>query len=177
MRISVFGLGYVGAVTASCLARHGHTIIGVDVQAQKVASSNQGIPPIVEPELDTLLKEATTQGLFRATTSCGEALAVTDLSIVCVGTPSTVTGGLDLSYVRQVVKEIANALRKRGRPHLLVFRSTMLPGSTARLTSEVLVDLESSGQLKIFYFPEFLREGAAGFQVASQPARPVVRAG
>ena len=91
MRISVFGLGYVGAVTAGHLARRGHTIVGVDVQAQKVEAFNRGEAPIVEPGLAELLQRAKANGLLRATESCAEAVAETDLSLVCVGTPSTVS--------------------------------------------------------------------------------------
>lgn len=161
MRISIFGLGYVGAVTAGCLAKHGHAIVGVDVHPQKVESFNQGIPPIIEPGLDELLREAKAKGLLRATVSCEDAIRDTELSIVCVGTPSAVTGALDLSFVRQVVKEIAAAVQAKAKPHVLVLRSTMLPGSTTQLVSESLEALEASGLLQIFYYPEFLRESTA----------------
>ena len=161
MKISIFGLGYVGAVTAGCLAKQGHSIVGVDVHPQKVESFNEGIPPIIEPGLDELLKEAKAKGLLRATQNCADAINATELSVVCVGTPSTVAGGLDLSFVRTVLKEINAALRKKRQGHVLVLRSTMLPGSTARLAGDLLVDLEMGGLVKIFYFPEFLREGTA----------------
>jgi GDP-mannose 6-dehydrogenase len=161
MKISIFGLGYVGAVTAGCLARQGHSIVGVDVHPQKVELFNQGAPPIVEPGLEGLLREAKAKGLLRATLQCSEAMVSTDVSIVCVGTPSTVTGSLDLSYVRQVLKEIRAVLRSRPKSHALVIRSTTLPGSTARLVSELLVDLEANGSLTVCYYPEFLREGSA----------------
>jgi GDP-mannose 6-dehydrogenase len=161
MKISIFGLGYVGAVTAGCLARQGHSIVGVDVHPQKVELFNQGAPPIVEPGLEDLLKAAKAKGLLRATGHGNEAVMSTDVSIVCVGTPSTVTGALDLSYVRAVLKEIRAVLRGRPKSHTLVIRSTTLPGSTARLVSELLVDLEASGTLSVCYHPEFLREGSA----------------
>ena len=161
MRISIFGLGYVGAVTAGCLARQGHSIIGVDIQAQKVESFNRGLPPIIEPGLTELLQAAKAKELLRATQNCAEAITASEVSIVCVGTPSTMTGGLDLSFVRQVLKEIGSALRKKNAKHALVLRSTMLPGSTARLTGDLLIDHEASGFLKVFYYPEFLREGTA----------------
>jgi GDP-mannose 6-dehydrogenase len=161
MKISIFGLGYVGAVTAGCLAKQGHSIVGVDIHPQKVELFNQGVPPIVEPGLDALLKEAKAGGLLRATLHCNEAVAATEVSIVCVGTPSTVTGSLDLSYVRQVLKEIRAALRSKPKSHGLVIRSTMVPGSTARLVSELLVELEANGSLFVAYYPEFLREGSA----------------
>src|SRR5689334_16116971 len=112
MRISVFGLGYVGAVTAGCLATRGHLIVGVDVHPQKVESFNQGVAPIVEPGLNELLQAARAKGLLRATSSCEEAIAATEVSIVSVGTPSSLSGALDLSFVRGVVKQIAEVLRK-----------------------------------------------------------------
>ena len=164
MNISIFGLGYVGAVTAGCLSKLGHAIVGVDVHPQKVESFNQGIPPIIEPELDELLRTAQTRKLLRATTNASEAIAATDVSVVCVGTPSAVTGALDLSFVRQVLKEIGQAVRANGKRHSLVIRSTMLPGSTASLIEELLPDLEGSEKtrlLQVYYYPEFLRESTA----------------
>ncbi len=161
MRISIFGLGYVGAVTAGCLTKQGHSIVGVDVHPQKVESFNAGIPPIIESGLDELLKEAKTKGLLRATTNCEEAIASTDLSIVCVGTPSKVTGALDLGFVRGVVQQIGDALRKKAKSHALVMRSTMLPGSTQAITEELLSDLMTVRLLQVYYYPEFLRESTA----------------
>lgn len=161
MKISVFGLGYVGAVTAGCLSKQGHSIVGVDVQPQKVESFNQGIPPIIEPGLDELLKQAKAKGLLRATQSCDEAIASTEVSIVCVGTPSTMAGALDLGFVRQVLKEMGAALRAKSNKHSLVLRSTMLPGSTAKLVDDLLADLAAAGLVEIFYYPEFLRESTA----------------
>ncbi len=161
MNISIFGLGYVGAVTAACLAKAGHSVVGVDVQAHKVAEFNRGVPPIVEPGLAELLCDAKAKNLLRATQSCEDAIAATELSIVCVGTPSTAAGALDLSFVRGVVAQIGDALRKSSKLHILVLRSTMLPGSTAKIVDELLGDLERAGSLKIFYFPEFLRESTA----------------
>jgi GDP-mannose 6-dehydrogenase len=161
MNISVFGLGYVGAVTAGCLAKQGHAIVGVDVHPQKVEAFNQGIPPIIEPGLDDLLRTAKAKGLLRATQSCEDAIASTDLSIICVGTPSAVTGALDLGFVRQVVQQIAIELRRKPKPHHLVFRSTMLPGSTAALVDDFIADLAGSGALRVYFYPEFLRESTA----------------
>jgi GDP-mannose 6-dehydrogenase len=161
MNISIFGLGYVGAVTAGCLAKASHSIVGVDVHPQKVADFNRGVPPIIEPGLDQLLRDAKAKNLLRATQSCDDAIAATELSIICVGTPSNAAGALDLSFVRGVVKQIAEALRKSPKQHVLVFRSTMLPGSTTDIVSELLSDIESAGSLKIFYYPEFLRESTA----------------
>jgi GDP-mannose 6-dehydrogenase len=161
MNISVFGLGYVGAVTAGCLARTGHNVVGVDVHAHKVADFNRGVPPIVEPGLAELLRDAKEKNLLRATQSCDDAIASTELSIVCVGTPSTAAGALDLSFVRGVVAQIGDALRKKTKPHVIALRSTMLPGSTAKIVDELVGDLERAGSLRIFYYPEFLRESTA----------------
>lgn len=161
MKISIFGLGYVGAVTAGCLAKQGHAITGVDVHPGKVESFNAGIPPIVEPGLEDLLKTAKSKGLLRATVSCKEAILDTELSIVCVGTPSKVTGALDLGYVRGVVQQIGDALRKKTANHSLVMRSTMLPGSTATLVQDFLSDLTAVRLLNVYYYPEFLRESTA----------------
>src|SRR5256885_405067 len=141
MRISVFGLGYVGAVTAGCLSREGHAIVGVDVHPQKVESFNAGTAPIVEPGLEELLRAAKAKGVLRATQSCEEAIRDSEVSIVCVGTPSKINGALDLGFVRSVVQQIGNALRMKMKSHALVLRSTMLPGSTGRLAREFLSDL------------------------------------
>lgn len=161
MRISIFGLGYVGAVTAGCLTEQGHRVVGVDIHPQKVEDFNRGQAPIVEPGLEELLQQAHQKGLLRATQSCAEAIADSELSLVCVGTPSKHTGALDLSHVQEVTRQIAEALRSRTKRHTLVFRSTMLPGSTERLANEHLSGLLANGSLQVFYYPEFLREGTA----------------
>jgi GDP-mannose 6-dehydrogenase len=166
MNISIFGLGYVGGVTAACLGNDGHVIVGVDVQEAKVEAFNAGLSPIVEPCLDDLLRVARAKGHLKATTSAAAAIAETELSIVCVGTPSKVTGALDLSFVRAVVSEIGEAVRRKGQKHTLVLRSTMLPGSTQQIVRELLSDLTASSLLAVYYYPEFLREGTgvADFQ-------------
>lgn len=161
MNISVFGLGYVGAVTAGCLTRQGHNVVGVDVQIEKVDSFNRGVPPIVEPGLDALLMSAKELGQLRGTTNCNDAIEATELSLVCVGTPSNATGALDLSFVSQVLAEIAASVRAKRRPHALVLRSTMLPGSTDQFVEQLLHDLVVTGGLSVFYYPEFLRESTA----------------
>ncbi|MDZ4286436.1 MAG: nucleotide sugar dehydrogenase [Prosthecobacter sp.] len=161
MKVSIFGLGYVGAVTAGCLAELGHTIVGVDVQPAKVDAFNSGISPIIEPELDDLLKTAKQEGRLRAITSAEEAVAATDISIICVGTPSLASGRLNLDYVRKVSEQIASALRTSGKAHTILFRSTMLPGSTRLMVGEFFETLRAAGQIWIYYCPEFLREGTA----------------
>jgi GDP-mannose 6-dehydrogenase len=161
VRISIFGLGYVGAVTAGCLARQGHSIVGVDIHSQKVAAFNEGAPPIVEPGLDELLARAKAKGLLRATLSCEEAIAQTDVSIVCVGTPSKAGGAPDLGFVRNVTRQIGDALRQKMKSHALLLRSTVLPGTTARLAEEFLSDLLAVRLLRVCYYPEFMRESTA----------------
>ncbi len=161
MNVSIFGLGYVGAVTAGCLAELGHAVTGVDVQSSKVDAFNSGRSPIVEPELDGLLQAARTDGRLTATTDAAAAVATTEASIICVGTPSLESGRLNLDYVRKVCEQIADALRASGKPHVLIFRSTMLPGSTRQLVRDFLADLQAAGQVKVYYCPEFLREGTA----------------
>ncbi len=169
MRISIFGLGYVGAVTAGCLSSRGHHVVGVDVHEGKVEDFNRGIPPIVEPGLEELLKSAKENGRLRATTDCDDAIRDTELSIVCVGTPSAASGALDLSYVRTVAGQIGDAIAKKNSHHTVVFRSTMLPGSTESIVSEKLAELEAGELLDVFYYPEFLRESTAvaDFEVPS----------
>jgi GDP-mannose 6-dehydrogenase len=161
MNISVFGLGYVGSVTAACLAQRGHSIIGVDVHPQKVQSFNDGLPPIVEPGLAELLTTAKDKGLLRATIRAEEAICDTELSIVCVGTPSKLNGALDLGFVRGVVQQIRAALDASRKRHILVLRSTMLPGSTEQIVGDLLSNLVDGGRVEVLYYPEFLREGSA----------------
>ena len=161
VRISVFGLGYAGTVTAACLARQGHLVYGVDIHPQKVEAFGNGVAPIVEPGLEGLLRVAKEKGLLRGTQTCEEAINETELSIVCVGTPSRVSGALDLSFVRSVVEQIGKALRQKMKSHALVLRSTMLPGSTRAITQEFVSDLLAVRLLQVFYFPEFLRESTA----------------
>jgi len=161
MKVSIFGLGYVGAVTAGCLTREGHTVVGVDVQAEKVVSLAAGVSPIVEPGLGEMLADAAKNGLLSATQNHTDAVAATDVSLVCVGTPSAESGELNLQYVRQVVGQIADAVRASGKSHDLVLRSTMLPGSTQKIADTVVADLLETGKLRLFFYPEFLREGTA----------------
>jgi GDP-mannose 6-dehydrogenase len=164
VRISVFGLGYVGTVSAACLTADGHSVIGVDVNADKVEALNTGVSPIVEPGVDKLIAEGHREGLLRATTSAREAIEASDVSLVCVGTPSHQNGSLDLRYVKRVCEEIGGALRGKTSPHLVVMRSTMLPGTTETLAIPALE--ESSGSppgraWSVCYNPEFLREGSS----------------
>ncbi len=161
MKVSIFGLGYVGAVTAGCLTERGHTVIGVDVQGSKVDAFNAGRSPIIEPGLEALLGQARRQGLLSATTRTEAAVRESEVSVLCVGTPALASGRLNLDFVRKATAQIAEVLRASGKAHVLLFRSTMLPGSTRALVAEFLSDLTASGQVRVFYCPEFLREGTA----------------
>src|SRR5438045_4380177 len=130
MNVSVFGLGYVGSVSAASFAADGHTVVGVDVNPDKVGSLNEGRSPIVEKGLDELIEKAAANGSLRATTNTDEAVEATDLSLLCVGTPSRKNGSLDLSYLERVCEQIGDALATKPSYHVVVVRSTVLPGTT-----------------------------------------------
>ncbi len=161
MNVSIFGLGYVGAVTAGCLVERGCNVVGVDVQEGKVQTLRAGRSPIVEPELEPLLQQGVAHGKLKATSDAAAAVAETSVSVICVGTPSNETGRLNLEFVRKVSGQIQDALRSSGKKHTIVYRSTMLPGSTRKLADEFFGGLRKSGQVHIYFCPEFLREGSA----------------
>jgi GDP-mannose 6-dehydrogenase len=162
MRITVFGLGYVGAVSAGCLARRGHQVIGVDVNPRKVASVNDGEAPVLEPGLPEAIAEAVAAGRLRATQSAAEAVRSSDISLVCVGTPSGAQGSIDLTALEHVCADIGAALPSAEGRHTVVIRSTVLPGTTEET---VIPALERSSGLKagrdfgVAMNPEYLREG------------------
>ncbi len=164
MNVSVFGLGYVGSVSAASFAGDGHGVVGVDVNPGKVASLNEGRSPIVEKGLDELIADTVAAGRLRATTSTAEAVEATDLSLICVGTPSRRNGSLDLTYLQRVCEQIGEALRDKEAYHVVVVRSTVLPGTTHEV---VIPALESASGKKygtgfgVTVNPEFLREGTA----------------
>ena len=164
MNVSVFGLGYVGSVSAASFAADGHTVVGVDVNPDKVASLNEGRSPIVEKGLDELIRDNAANGRLRATTSTEEAVDATDLSLICVGTPSRRNGSLDLSYLERVCEQIGEALANKAGYHVVVVRSTVLPGTTHEV---VIPALEKTSGKKygtgfgVTVNPEFLREGTA----------------
>jgi GDP-mannose 6-dehydrogenase len=164
VKVTLFGLGYVGSVTATCLAARGHDVVGVDTDPGKVAVLASGKSPVVEPGLDELVTEVIAAGKLRATTSIAEGLADSDLSLVCVGTPSGAGGATDLSYVRKVVAEIGRQIADSTRPHTVVVRSTVPPGTVDDIVVPLLE--ESSGRkvgddLQVAMCPEFLREGSS----------------
>jgi GDP-mannose 6-dehydrogenase len=164
LAISVFGLGYVGSVSAACFAHVGHRVIGVDVSAAKVEALDAGRSPIVEARMSELLSEGHRAGLLRATTDSATAVRESDVSFVCVGTPSLRSGKLDLGYVERVVREIGAALKQKKSHHVLVLRSTVLPGTTESLVIpavEQASGLRAGGDFSVCYNPEFMREGSA----------------
>ena len=172
MKISIFGLGYVGAVSAACLAAHGHEIVGVDSNSTKVDLINAGTAPIVEDQVGELIARARAESRLSATNSVSDAVRKTSVSIVCVGTPSQLNGNLDLSFVRRVCEEIGQSLRDKREFHVIVIRSTILPGSMRNVVIPMLE--ASSGKIAGKDFgvcnnPEFLREGTAVFDYNHPP--------
>jgi GDP-mannose 6-dehydrogenase len=166
MKVAVVGLGYVGTVTAACLASRGHHVWGVDVDSAKVDEIRSGRSPVTEPGLDALVSRTVADGRLRATTSCADALDRADVSLVCVGTPSAARGGADLSYVRRAIDDLVAALRvatpsASGR-HTVVIRSTVPPGTVENVVTPILTDGLAGTQITIgaAMCPEFLREGS-----------------
>jgi GDP-mannose 6-dehydrogenase len=162
--LSVFGLGYVGCVSAACFAKEGHAVVGVDVSPAKVGMINDGKSTIVEAGIGELVRDMRASGRLRATTSPHEAVLASSVSLVCVGTPSRPNGSIDLTYVERVCEQIGEALREKADPHTIVIRSTVLPGT---IDGVVIPALErGSGKRAGVDFavcsnPEFLREGTS----------------
>jgi GDP-mannose 6-dehydrogenase len=154
----------VGSVSAASFAADGHVVVGVDVNPEKVASLNAGRSPIVEKDLDGLIESTAANGRLRATTSTAEAVGATDLSLICVGTPSRKNGSLELAYLERVAEQIGEALRSKDGYHVVVVRSTVLPGTTHEVVIPALE--RASGKqygtgFGVTVNPEFLREGTA----------------
>lgn len=164
MRISIFGIGYVGAVSCGCLAQLGHQVIGVDTAAEKVAMLRAGRSPIVEEEIDRIIADAVAAGTLTATTDADAAVAQTDVSFISVGTPGTANGSLSLHAVEQVTAQIGRAIRNKGTPHVVVMRSTVPPGTAEEHVIPVL-ERESGRRngdgVRYYSNPEFLREGSS----------------
>ncbi len=173
MKVSVFGTGYVGSVTAACLAGAGHEVTAVDVNPQKVDLINSGTSPVVEPGLGALLARVVGEGRLRATTIAREAVAGSDVALICVGTPSCSNGRLDISAVAGVGVEIGRALRGRRRPYTVVLRSTVLPGTTEEVLLRSLregLGRAAGPLLHVAVNPEFMREGSSLEDFARPPA-------
>ena len=164
MRISIFGLGYVGCVSAACFAKNGHTVVGVDVAPAKRDILMQGRSPVIEKDLDELIAEGVKNGRLTAVASAREAIAATDVSLICVGTPSQPNSSLNLEYVDRVCEEIGDALRSKNERHIVCVRSTMVPGSTEKVVIPALtrgLGGTLPDRVEVAVNPEFLREGTA----------------
>jgi len=164
MKISVFGLGYVGCVSAACFAKEGHEVTGVDVSPVKVEIINAGRSPIVEAGIDELIGEMVAAGRLRASGDSAAAVRDTELSLICVGTPSNPNGSLDLTYIKRVCQVIGAALEKKRERHVVVIRSTMLPGTIESVvvpTLEVYSGKKAGRDFGVCINPEFLREGTS----------------
>jgi GDP-mannose 6-dehydrogenase len=176
MKISVIGLGYVGAVSAGCLARRGHEVVGADINTRKVELINDGRAPVLEPGLPEAIGEAVGAGRLRATTSAAEAVRETEVSMICVGTPSASQGSLSTAALERVCSDIGPVLRDRGERHTVVIRSTVLPGTSDQT---LIPALEASSGLEAgvgFGFgvnPEYLREGT-GVADFDSPEKTVI---
>ncbi|TFW21157.1 nucleotide sugar dehydrogenase [Massilia arenosa] len=172
MNISIFGLGYVGAVSAGCLASDGHQVIGVDPNQTKVDLINEGKTPIIEKDIGEMISQTVKDGLLRATVDVRDAVMSSEMSLICVGTPSQLNGNLDLSAVRKVCEQIGFAMRDKDSFHVVVARSTMLPGS---MRNVVIPTLEQASGKKagvdfgVCNNPEFLREGTAVYDYYHPP--------
>ena len=172
MKISIFGLGYVGVVTAACLARDGHQVIGVDVNPEKVIWIAKGKSPIVEPKLGELLADGVAAGLIRATTDAEEAVVASDVSLISVGTPPIERGEPDLTYVWNVCKEIGIAVSRKAATHVVVLRSTVPPGTLEKCQT-LLESVTGDRLVNLAFNPEFLREGSA-VQDYDQPPYTII---
>jgi GDP-mannose 6-dehydrogenase len=164
MKVSVFGIGYVGTVVAACMADEGHRVVAVDISTDKVDAINAGQSPIVEPGLPELVERAVEHGHLWATTDVAAAIADSELSFVCVGTPSLPNGSLDLTYVLQIAADIGKELRDKTGYHMVVVRSTILPGVMEKQIVPLLrlhSGKEPGKDFGLGYYPEFLRESSA----------------
>jgi GDP-mannose 6-dehydrogenase len=164
MKVSVFGVGYVGCVTAACLAREGHEVIGVDIDPLKIEALQQGRAPFFEPGLSDLVGEMVTAGRLHATTDCVQAVRDTEIALICVATPSQANGSIRLDFLKHVFADVGKALRNKNGYFVVALRSTVLPSA---IQEELVPLLEAhSGkqlgeELGLVYNPEFLREGSA----------------
>lgn len=164
MKISIFGLGYVGAVSLACLARDGHTVVGVDIDQNKLDLIRDGRSPIIEEGIQELMAQVAKSGRVSVTDDCRKAVVDTDLSFLCVGTPANPNGSQDLGAMRRLAQQLGDALREKDGFHLVVVRSTVQPGTTENVVSALIA--EHSGKrpgedFQVCFQPEFLREGSS----------------
>ncbi len=170
--VSIFGMGYVGSVSAACLADAGSNVVGVDLNRLKLDAINAGRSPIVEDGLDELMARGVADGRVRAISDAREGVHLTDVSLICVGTPSNANGSLDLTAVERVAESIGRALADKASYHVVVVRSTMLPGSTEELVIPLLEKFSNKRagvDFGVCYNPEFLREGSSIRDFARPP--------
>ncbi len=163
MKISIFGLGYVGCVSIGCLAKNGHEVIGVDVQPVKVDLINKGLATIVEKDIDVIIKDEYEKGTIRATLCYDDAIMNSEMSIICVGTPSSATGHLNLSYIYRTAEQIGEVLKTKDSFHVVVIRSTVMPGTNKKI-GQIIEEFSGKKRNEAFSVisnPEFLREGTA----------------
>jgi GDP-mannose 6-dehydrogenase len=171
MNISIFGLGYVGCVSLGCLAKNGHRVIGVDLSSTKVEQINSGKPTIIEKDIDTIIAEQYAAGRISATTDNDIAVKDSEISIVAVGTPNTDKGHLNLQYIFNVAVNIGEALRFKDTFHIIVIRSTILPGTCDKFADivEKVSDKKRNENFAVVDNPEFLREGSAVYDYFNPP--------
>lgn len=175
MKISVFGLGYVGTVCAACLADCGHEVVGVDKSEIKVGLVQSGRSPIVERDIDELVKRNAAVGRFTATLDANYAVAKSDMSIICVGTPSRSDGSPQLTAIEAVLNEVGHAIRAKSKLHYVVVRSTVVPGTMRNLIMPRLAEACGNVPFSVAFNPEFLREGSAVADF-NEPAKTIVGA-
>jgi GDP-mannose 6-dehydrogenase len=172
LKISIFGLGYVGTVSAGCLASDGHEVIGVDPVQTKAELINSGRSPIIEADIAEIIASAAAAGRLRATRDSAQAVLDTELSFVCVGTPSQANGNLDLRYIRRICEQIGEALKSKTTRHTVVIRSTILPGTMHKIVIPTLEECSAKKagvDFGVCSNPEFLREGSAVKDFRSPP--------
>ncbi len=171
MNISIFGLGYVGCISMGCLAQNGHRIIGVDINEEKVNLINHGKPSVIEKDIDTIIAEGHRQGRIFATMDHEKAVKETEISIICVGTPSSDTGHVNLDYVKHVAAQIGESLKDKNNFHTILIRSTVPPG-THSIVSEIIAqksEKKMNTEFAVVSNPEFLREGTSVYDYYNPP--------
>jgi GDP-mannose 6-dehydrogenase len=176
LKVSIFGLGYVGTVSAGCLAEDGHQVIGVDPVQTKVDLINSGLSPIIEADIGEIIKSNVQAGRLRAAHDHAQAIRETELSFVCVGTPSQSNGDLDLRYIRRVCEQIGQALKDKAAWHAVVIRSTILPGTMHKIVIPILEEhsgKKAGSDFGVCHNPEFLREGS-GVKDFESPPKTVI---
>jgi GDP-mannose 6-dehydrogenase len=172
LRVSIFGMGYVGTVSAGCLANEGHEVIGVDPVRTKVDLINRGNTPIIEADIGEIIASTVKSGRLRATDNQAQAIRETELSFVCVGTPSQANGNLDLTYIKRVCEQIGQVLKTKTARHTIVIRSTILPGTMQKTIIPILEETsgkKAGADFGVCHNPEFLREGSAVKDFNSPP--------